>query len=73
MELLGRLPLDGRKAVYLARVGNKVYALLASEGGLTKLDEIDPEAIPPDRSQELPFAKLLAKAISRKADAPHDR
>ena len=40
-ELLGRLPLDGRRAVYLVRVGSTVYVLGASEAGLTKLGEVN--------------------------------
>ena len=31
LELVGRLPLDGRRAVYLVRVGTTVYVVGASE------------------------------------------
>jgi flagellar biogenesis protein FliO len=45
VHLVGRLPLDGRRAVYLVRVGRAVYVLGASEAGLTKLGEVsDTEA-----------------------------
>jgi flagellar protein FliO/FliZ len=40
VQLVGRLPLDGRRAVYLVKVGRAVYVLGASEGGLTKLGEL---------------------------------
>ena len=39
IDLVGRLPLDGRRAVYLVRVGETVYVLGASEAGLSKLGE----------------------------------
>jgi flagellar biogenesis protein FliO len=39
LELMGRLPLDARRAVYLVRVANQVYVVGASEAGLTRLGE----------------------------------
>jgi flagellar biogenesis protein FliO len=72
LELLGRLPLDGRKSIYLARVGNKVYALLASEAGLSKLDELDPETLPSHDVDKTPFGQLIAKALNRKGQDSHE-
>jgi flagellar protein FliO/FliZ len=46
LELLGRLPLEARRAVYLVRVGKVVYVVGASEGGLTRLGEMDADAVP---------------------------
>ena len=46
LELLGRLPLDPRRAVYLVRVGKLVYVVGASEGGLTRLGELDAATLP---------------------------
>jgi flagellar biosynthetic protein FliO len=40
IDLVGRLPLDARRAVYLVRVGETVYVLGVSEAGLTKLGEL---------------------------------
>jgi flagellar protein FliO/FliZ len=40
IELLGRLPLDARRAVYLVKVGKQVLVLGASEAGLTRLGEV---------------------------------
>ena len=40
LELVGRLPLDGRRAVYLVRVGDTVYVVGASEAGIAKLGEV---------------------------------
>jgi len=45
LELLGRLPLEARRAVYLVRVGKVVYVVGASEGGLTRLGELDAAAV----------------------------
>ena len=46
LELLGRLPLEARRAVYLVRVGKVVYVVGASEGGLTRIGELDADAVP---------------------------
>ncbi len=40
LALVGRLPLDGRRAVYLVRVGRAIYVVGSSEMGLVKLGEI---------------------------------
>jgi len=40
IQLLGQLPLDGRRAVYLVRVAEQVLVVGASEGGLTRLGEL---------------------------------
>lgn len=41
LEILGRLPLDARRTVYLVRAGTKTYVIAASEAGLVKLGELD--------------------------------
>lgn len=40
LSVIGRLPLDARRAVYLVRVGRAIYVIGASENGLVKLGEI---------------------------------
>jgi flagellar biogenesis protein FliO len=45
VRLVGRLPLDGRRAVYLVRVSDKVYVLGASEAGLSKLGELSADGL----------------------------
>jgi flagellar protein FliO/FliZ len=72
LELVGRLPLDARRAVYLVRVGKLVYVLGASEGGLTRLGELDSDAIP-DAGGAPPgsrFADMLAKMAGRHRSEP---
>ena len=49
IELVGRLPLDGRRTVYLVRVESTVFVLGSSEAGLVKLGEMPaPEQARPD-------------------------
>src|SRR6185369_3499399 len=65
LELVGRLPLDARRAVYLVKVGKLVYVVGASEGGLTRLGELDSDAVPavtgsnPSRT----FGEVLARVL----------
>lgn len=65
IQLLGQLPLDGRRAVYLVRVAEQVLVVGASEGGLTRLGELTRAelegtgAAPP---AEKSFAELLRGA-----------
>ena len=63
LELLGRLPLEARRAVYLVRVGKVVYVVGASEGGLTRLGELDAEGVPhAGRDVAAPtFAEVLGR------------
>jgi flagellar biogenesis protein FliO len=52
IELLGRLPLDGRRTVYLVRVESTVFVLGSSEAGLVKLGELPAAQKPPEASGE---------------------
>jgi flagellar protein FliO/FliZ len=67
LSLVGKLPLDGRRAIYLVRVGKTVFVVGASEAGLNKLGEISDEGLDltPQRAESAPFAAVLAKAIAR--------
>lgn len=62
LELVGRLPLDARRAIYLVRAGARVYVLGASEAGLARLGELDaadvPAAPPEPRAS---FGDVLAR------------
>jgi flagellar protein FliO/FliZ len=64
IELVGQLPLDARRFIYLVRVGGQVYVVGAGEGGFTKLGELDAGSLPPAEKSEA-FAKILAKALGR--------
>jgi flagellar protein FliO/FliZ len=67
LELVGRLPLDARRTIYLVRVADQVLVVGASEGGLTKLGEVPPSAVaalgaPPATPS---FASVLARLRGR--------
>ncbi len=40
IELVGQLPLDARRAVYLVKVGAQIFVVAAGEGGFTKIGEL---------------------------------
>lgn len=66
MSLVGRLPLDHRRAIYLVRVGEVVFVVGASEGGLNKLGEIPSDHVPEGGDAVTgTFADALARAIGR--------
>jgi flagellar protein FliO/FliZ len=70
IELVGQLPLDTRRAIYLVRVGGQVIVVGASEAGFTKLAEMaatDLPALP--RNEAQPFGDILAKVLGRSKDA----
>jgi flagellar biogenesis protein FliO len=68
LELVGRLPLDGRRAVYLVRVAKIIYVVGASEAGLAKLGELDESSI--DLSSDEParrgFGDVLARVLNKR-------
>jgi len=73
LELVGKLPLDARRAVYLVRVGKLVYVVGASEGGLTRLGELDADAVPAAHgtAPASRFAEILTKMAGRgRSDPP---
>lgn len=70
MRLLGRMPLDARRVVYLVRVADQVLILGASEAGLTKLGELQPQVLDEDESEPArpAFADLLSRLRGKKAE-----
>jgi flagellar protein FliO/FliZ len=72
LTLVGKLPLDGRRAIYLVRVGRTVFIIGASEGGLTKLGEVPEDRIdfPVEEPMKGPFANVLAQVLSRAKASP---
>jgi flagellar biogenesis protein FliO len=68
LELLARLPLEGRRAVYLVRAGETVYVLAASENALAKLGEMPRTLLPEQPAPELQsFSEVLKRAVGMKA------
>jgi flagellar biogenesis protein FliO len=69
IELVGRLPLEARRSIYLVKVGETVLVVGAGEGGFTKLGEVPAGglALPagaPDVHAS--FAEVLARAFKAK-------
>lgn len=68
LSLVGRLPLDGRRAIYLIRVGGKVFVVGGSEAGLSKLGEVEDDGLtliadPPPAA----FSDVLGRVLSKKS------
>jgi flagellar protein FliO/FliZ len=61
LEVLGRLPLDGRRAVYLVRVGRTAFVVGASERGLSRLGELDAATL---SSRAAPAGRDVAPDLS---------
>jgi len=66
IRLVGQLPLDARRAIYLVKIGEQVIVVGASEGGLTKLGEMPADAVPKDvEPKPLKFADVLGRVSGR--------
>ncbi|MCS6899732.1 MAG: flagellar biosynthetic protein FliO [Myxococcales bacterium] len=66
LELVGRLPLDARRVIYLVRVGSQVLVVGASEAGLIKLSEVTGLDLPPPTPSRS-FAEVLALVRSARS------
>jgi flagellar biogenesis protein FliO len=64
LQLLARLPLDGRRAVYLVRVEHTVYVLGASEQAMQKLGELPESALATLEAEPETFASVLKRAAT---------
>jgi flagellar biogenesis protein FliO len=71
IQLVGQLPLDARRAIYLVQVGGQVLVVGASEAGITKLGEVAAKELPAvEVTGAAPFSDVLARILrSKKADA----
>lgn len=69
LELVGRLPLDPRRAVYLVRVGGTIYVVGASEAGIAKLGEVAENAIDLGvrEGERTSFREVLSRALGKKS------
>lgn len=72
LELVGRLPLDARRVVYLVRVGGRVLVLGGSEAGLQKLAEAGENelALPPQGTAPKTFRDVLDELMARRDKKP---
>ena len=70
IELRGHLPLDGRRVIYLVKVGSRVYVVGVGEGGFTKLGEIPESELPASAaSGGTSFAEVLARVMGKASGA----
>lgn len=68
IRLVGQLPLDGRRFIYLVRVGEQVFVVGAGEGGFTKLGEMSHADLPAAADEPQPFARVLAAIKGKHED-----
>jgi flagellar biogenesis protein FliO len=68
LELVGRLPLEGRRAVYLVRVTDRVFVLGASEAGIEKLGELDSNAVEFSPHVKGTFREVLTQMLERRRE-----
>lgn len=77
IELVARLPLDGRRAVYVVRVADTLFVLGAGEGGMTRVGELPGDAIARGSAElgVLPgrFRAALERAAGGRREAPSSR
>lgn len=69
LSLVGKLPLDGRRAIYLVRAGKTVFVVGASEAGLSKLGELGDEALVREEPASASFSQVLARLDRRNVRA----
>ena len=66
IALVGLLPLDARRAIYLVKVGEQVIVVGASEAGLTRLGELPASGLPAEaRSEPAAFTEVFARVLGR--------
>jgi flagellar biogenesis protein FliO len=71
IQLVGQLPLDARRAIYLVQVGSQVLVVGASEAGITKLGEVAAKELPAvDPSMAAPFSDVLARVLGTAKKTP---
>jgi flagellar protein FliO/FliZ len=70
IQLVGQLPLDARRSIYLVQVGEQVLVVGASEAGITKLGEVSAKELPATESPAVaPFSDVLARVLGTKSKA----
>ncbi|MEZ4230730.1 MAG: flagellar biosynthetic protein FliO [Polyangiaceae bacterium] len=63
LQLVGRLPLEGRRAVYLVKIGTKVVVIGASEAGLARLAELEEGELEFDVKEPAAFSDVLGRVL----------
>lgn len=66
IELVGMLPLDARRAIYLVKVPGQVLVVGSSEAGFTKLGEVAAGEMPVDaKDAPAAFSDVLGRVLGR--------
>ena len=74
IELVGLLPLDARRSIYLVKVAGQVIVVGASEAGFTKLGEMAAGDLPTQETAEPnAFSEVLARVLGREKSAKGGR
>lgn len=66
ISLVGQLPLDARRSIYLVKVHEQVIVVGVGEGGFTKLAELPAEGFPAS-PEPAPFSDVLARVLGKRA------
>lgn len=70
ISLVGQLPLDARRSVYLIKVGELVFVVGVGEAGFAKLGELPAKDLPELEATPEPFAKILSRLRKREETPP---
>jgi flagellar biogenesis protein FliO len=70
IELVGQLPLDARRGLYLVKVGSRVFLVGVGEGGFSKLGEVPANEVPVGEKNATGFADIFARALNKKPKVP---
>jgi flagellar biogenesis protein FliO len=78
IQLVGRLPLEARRSIYLVQVGEIVLVVGAGEGGFTKLAEVPASTLETalhgtGRDVSTPFGDILMKTLGAKRRPEKER
>jgi flagellar protein FliO/FliZ len=69
ISLVGLLPLDARRSIYLVKVAGQVIVVGSSEAGFTKLGELPADEVPAEApAASAPFADVLARVLKTKRE-----
>ena len=69
ISLVGLLPLDARRSIYLVKVAGQVIVVGSSEAGFTKLGELPASDVPEEEpAAAAPFADVLARVLKTKRE-----
>ncbi len=73
IELMGHLPLDGRRSIYLVKVAAQVFIVGVGEGGVTKLGEIAAGDLPAlTMTRGSTFSDTLARALAKRTPSERE-